>query len=253
MNVLIVDDEPPARSRLRQLLEEDGVHRVVGEAGNGRQALEMAAALQPDVVLLDISMPGLNGIETARHLNTFERPPSIIFTTAYDRYAVEAFDAQAVGYVLKPVRRQRLERALEQAAKLNRSLLAELGRSAGVDERRHHVCARVRGELRLIPLADIDYCIADQKYVRVHHRHGEDLIDDSLKTLEDEFSDTFVRIHRSALVSVARIEALRKTDDGRLEVRLRNDRPGRPASGTKEPLVVSRRHLAEVRRRVRGD
>lgn len=253
MNVLIVDDEPPARSRLRQLLEEDGAHRVVGEAGNGRRALEMTAELQPDVVLLDISMPGLNGIETARHLNSFENPPSIIFTTAYDRYAVEAFDAQAVGYVLKPVRRQRLARALEQAAKLNRSLLAELGRSAGIDDRRHHVCARVRGELRLIPLTDIDYCIADQKYVRVHHRHGEDLIDDSLKTLEDEFPDTFVRIHRSALVSVGRIEALRKTDDGRLEIRLRSDRAARPIAGSGEPLVVSRRHLAEVRRRIRGD
>lgn len=255
MNVLIVDDEPPARSRLKQLIEEGGAHRVVGEAGNGHQALEIAARLEPDVVLLDISMPGLNGIETARHLNTFEKPPCIIFTTAYDRYAVEAFDAQAVGYVLKPVRRQRLERALEQAARLNRNLLAELGRSTGIDGRRHHVCARVRGELRLIPLIDIDYCIADQKYVRVHHRHGQDLIDDSLKMLEDEFPETFVRIHRGALVSVARIESLRKADDGRLEVRLRNDR-ARPAGDpgdAGESLIVSRRHLADVRRRIKGD
>lgn len=256
MNVLIVDDEPPARSRLRQLLEEDGAHRVVGEAGNGRQALEMAAALAPDVVLLDISMPGLNGIETARHLNTFEKPPCIIFTTAYDRYAIEAFDARAIGYVLKPVRRQRLERALEQAARLNRSLLAEIGESTGVDSgvdyRRHHVCARVRGELRLIPLTEIDCCIADQKYVRVHHRHGQDLIDESLKMLEDEFPDTFVRIHRGALVSVARIDSLVKTEDGHFEVRLRGDRP--EAKGAQaEPLVVSRRHLAEVRRRLRGE
>lgn len=253
MNVLIVDDEPPARSRLRQLLEEDGAHRVVGEAGNGRQALQMAAELEPDVVLLDISMPGLNGIETARHLNNFEKPPSIIFTTAYDRYAVDAFDAQAVGYVLKPVRRQRLERALEQAARLNRNLLAEIGRQTGIDDRRHHVCARVRGELRLIPLTDIDYCVADQKYVRVHHRHGADLIDDSLKMLEDEFPETFVRIHRGALVSVARVEALVKGDDNRVEVRLRNDRPGRTRAAEEEPLIVSRRHLAEVRRRLRGD
>jgi two-component system, LytTR family, response regulator AlgR len=253
VNVLIVDDEPPARSRLRQLLEEDGAHRVVGEAANGRQALQMAADLAPDVVLLDISMPGLNGIETARHLNTFEKPPSIIFTTAYDRYAVEAFDARAVGYVLKPVRRQRLERALEQAARLNRNLLAELGKSAGLDDRRHHLCARVRGELRLIPLAEIDYCIADQKYVRVHHRNGQDLIEDSLKMLEDEFPETFVRIHRSALVSVARIESLRKADDGRVEVRLRNDRPARPGGEPEEPLVISRRHLAEVKRRLRGN
>lgn len=251
MNILIVDDEPPARARLRQLLEEDDAHHVVGEAGNGQQALDMTLQLAPDVVLLDVSMPGLNGIETARHLNTFEKPPCIIFTTAYDQYAVEAFDARAVGYVLKPVRRQRLERALEQAARLNRNLLAEIGESAGVDSRRHHVCARVRGELRLIPLADIDYCIADQKYVRVHHRNGQDLIDDSLKVLEDEFPDTFVRIHRSALIAVARIEALRKSPDGRVEVVLRDAAP--PSEEPGEPLIVSRRHLAEVRRRIRGD
>ena len=253
MNVLIVDDEPPARSRLRQLLEEDGAHRVVGEAANGQQALQMAASLAPDVVLLDISMPGLNGIETARHLNGFEHPPCIIFTTAYDRYAIEAFDARAVGYVLKPVRRQRLERALEQAARLNRSLLAELGKSAGLDDRRHHLCARVRGELRLIPLSDVDYCVADQKYVRVHHRNGQDLIDDSLRTLEEEFPETFVRIHRSALVSVARIESLGKIEDGRVEVRLRSHRPDRSGGRPDEPLAVSRRHLAEVKRRLRGD
>lgn len=252
MNILIVDDEPPARSRLRQLLEEGKAHTVVGEAGNGRQALQMALELEPDVVLLDVSMPGLNGIETAHHLNAFEKPPCIIFTTAHDQYAIEAFDARAVGYVLKPVRRQRLELALEQAARLNRSLLAEIGRSAGVDVRRHHVCTRVRGELRLIPVSDIDYCIADQKYVRVHHRHGEDLIDDSLKMLEDEFPETFVRIHRGALVAVTRIEALRKTMDGRVEVKLRSDAAAASNDPT-EPLTISRRHLAEVRRRIRGD
>lgn len=251
MNVLIVDDEPPARSRLRQLLEEGGEHQVVGEAGNGQQALEMAAALSPDVVLLDVSMPGLNGIETARHLNTFEKPPCIIFTTAYDQYAIEAFDARAVGYVLKPVRQQRLERALEQAARLSRSVLSEIGKSSGLNDRRQHLCARVRGELRLIPLADIDYCVADQKYVRVHHRHGNDLVDDSLKVLEDEFPETFVRIHRSALVAVARIEALKKSDDGRVEVTLRRDRPG-PSFTEAEPLVISRRHLSEVKKRIRG-
>ncbi len=252
MNVLIVDDEPPARSRLRQLLEDGATHQVVGEAGNGREALEMAEKLAPDVVLLDISMPGLNGVETAHHLNALDKPPCIIFTTAYDQYAVEAFDARAVGYVLKPVRRERLERALAQAERLNRTVLTDIGKNAGIDGGRQHVCARVRGELRLIAVADIDYCHADQKYVRVHHRQGEDLIDDSLKMLEDEFPEVFVRIHRSALVAVAKIEALRKTEDGRVEVTLRNNRQA-PVGGPVDSLIVSRRHLAEVKKRVRGD
>jgi len=252
VNVLIVDDELPARSRLRQLLEDGGLHRVVGEAGNGREALDLASRLEPDVVLLDVSMPGLNGIETAHHLNAFDKPPCIIFTTAYDDYAIEAFDARAVGYVLKPVRRERLERALQQAARLNRNLLSEIGKSSGMDGGRQHVCARVRGELRLIPVADIDYCHADQKYVRVHHRHGQDLIDDSLKMLEDEFAKVFVRIHRGALVAVSKIETLRKLDDGRLAVTLRGNH-GNPPGEAADSLVISRRHLAEVRRRIRGD
>jgi two-component system, LytTR family, response regulator AlgR len=244
MNVLIVDDEPPARARLRQLLEEDGRHAVVGEAQNGREALDMSAKLAPDVVLLDISMPGISGIETAHHLNALERPPAVVFTTAYDEYAVEAFDARAIGYVLKPVRRERLERAMEQAARLTRGVLNE----AAGGERRQHVCARARGELKLIPVSDIDYFLADQKYVRVSHRGGEDLLDDSLKVLEEEFADRFVRIHRGALVAVEKIGSLRRTEDGRMEVALRSGN-GRSAG---DALVISRRHLAEVRRRLRG-
>lgn len=247
MNVLIVDDEPPARDRLRQLLEEDGRHAIVGEAQNGREALDLSAKLAPDVVLLDISMPGMSGIETAHHLNALEKPPAVVFTTAYDEYAIEAFDARAIGYVLKPVRRERLERAMEQAARLSSGLLNEAAGAAGA-ERRQHVCARARGELKLIPVADIDYFLADQKYVRVSHRGGEDLLDDSLKTLEEEFADRFVRIHRGALVAVAKIESLRRTEDGRMEVALRSGN-GRSEG---DALVISRRHLAEVRRRLRG-
>jgi len=261
LNVLIVDDEPPARTRLRQLLEETAEHTVVGEAQNGEQALELSARLEPDVILLDISMPGLTGIETAHHLNALEKPPCVIFTTAYDRYAIEAFDARAVGYVLKPVRRERLERALQQAARLSHGALGEIGKGFGLTEQRNHVCARVRGDLKLIPLADITYFHADRKYVTVYHRNGTDLIDESLKALEDEFSERFVRIHRKALVAVDKIEALRKTIDGRTEVALRDSgRPGttrhagsRPDRSSEESqLIVSRRHLADVRRRVRS-
>lgn len=247
MNILIVDDEPPARARLRQLLEESGKYAVVGEAQNGQQALDLSAKLLPDIVLLDISMPGISGIETARYLNALEKPPAVIFTTAYDEYAVEAFDARAIGYVLKPVRRERLERALEQAARLNSGALTDVATAT----RRQHVCARARGELKLIPVEDIDYFLADQKYVRVRHRGGEDLLDDSLKTLEEEFADRFVRIHRGALVAVQKVDSLRKSPDGRVEVALRTS-DGRPPESA-DRLVISRRHLAEVRRRIRGN
>lgn len=119
MKVLIVDDEKPARDRLRQLVGDFGEHEVVGEAGNGQQALALASTLNPDVVLLDIRMPGVDGIETAHHLNALDSPPAVVFTTAYDQYAIDAFEARAIGYVLKPVRRERLERALDHAARVS--------------------------------------------------------------------------------------------------------------------------------------
>ena len=246
MNVLIVDDEAPARVRLRQLLEEDGAHTVIGEAGNGKRALELAAELEPDVVLMDIRMPGLNGIETAHHLNTFENPPAVIFATAYDEYAIEAFEASAIGYVLKPVRRERLDQALELAKRLSNSVLGEVAKKSGLPEHRSHVCTRSQGELKLIPVSEVQYFLADQKYVNVFHLNGQDLIDDSLKTLEDEFADTFVRIHRGALVAVTSIESLRQTEDGRSQIVLRGG-----ATDDDDGLIVSRRHLTNVKRRLK--
>ena len=198
MKVLIVDDEAPARDRLRRLLEEDGAHAVVGEAGDGRRALELAQEFSPDVVVLDIRMPGLSGIETAHHLNTFDNPPAVVFATAYDEYAIEAFEASAVGYVLKPVRRERLNQALELAERLSYSVLGTVAKQSGMSARREHVCTRSQGEMKLIPINGVHYFLADQKYVSVFHSNGQDLIDDSLKALETEFADTFVRIHRGA-------------------------------------------------------
>jgi two-component system response regulator AlgR len=245
MKILIVDDEAPARHRLRQLLEEDGTHTIVGEAGNGRRALELAAEFAPDVVVLDIRMPGLSGIETAHHLNTFESPPAVIFATAYDEYAIEAFEASAVGYVLKPVRRERLNQALELAERLSRSVLGAVAKKSGISSRRNHVCTRSHGEMKLIPVIDIRCFLADQKYVSVFHTNGHDLIDDSLKALEEEFEDTFVRIHRGALVALSNIESLRKTEDGRTQVVLRDG-----STDDDEGLIVSRRHLTNVKRRL---
>ena len=247
MRVLIVDDEAPARDRLRQLVDDLDGYEVAGEAANGNEAVEVAAAEKPDIVLLDIRMPGLDGIEAAHHMNASERPPAIVFTTAYDQYAIDAFDACAVGYVLKPVRRARLEAALAQASRLARSTLDEVAGAPGVESRRDHVCAQIGDRLRLIALDDIDYFRADQKYVAVHHSEGVDLIDESLKSLEEAFGDRFVRIHRSALVAIARIETLEKTADGKCRIVLR-----RPSQDDDDALIISRRHVADVRRRLKG-
>lgn len=248
MKVLIVDDEQPARARLRQLLEDEPAYEVAGEAENGSDALRLAAEVQPDIVLLDIRMPGLDGIETAHHLNAMENPPAIVFATAYDEYAIDAFDARAVGYVLKPVRRSRLTAALEQASRLAPSTLTSVASQANLPVTRRHVCARAHGELRLIPVAEIHCFRADQKYVTVDHENGHDLIDEPLKALADEFSDDFVRIHRSALVAVRFVDRIERTADGKSLIVLRDN-----SQVEDKELIISRRHLAEVRRRLKGN
>lgn len=247
MKVLIVDDEGPARARLKQIIEDIDGYEFAAEAGNGEQAIKLASEAGVDIVLLDIRMPGLSGIETAHHLNTLENPPAVVFTTAYDEYAVEAFEARAIGYVLKPVRRSRLEAALEHASRLAGSTLRDIADSSGMSGSRQHVCARVHDRLTLIPIDSIDFFRADQKYVAVHHRGGESLIDESLKALESEFADRFVRIHRAALVAVAKIDVLEKTGDGKTRIVLRGD-----SQGDDKQLIISRRHVAEVRRRLKG-
>ncbi len=247
MKVLIVDDEKPARDRLRQILDDEENYDVVGEAGNGHDAVSRVAELKPDVVLLDIRMPGLDGIETAHHLNALGNPPAVVFTTAYDEYAVDAFEARAIGYVLKPVRRSRLVAALEHAARLAGNTLRELATDAQLDGPRQHVCARVHGELELIPVSDVRCFYADQKYVCVLHDKGQALIDDSLKSLAEEFAERFVRIHRGALVAVDRIAGIEKTDDGKSRVVLRDG-----SQVDDKELIISRRHVAEVRRRLKA-
>jgi two-component system response regulator AlgR len=244
MKLLIVDDEPPARERLRSLLEEIGDCEIVGEAGNGEEALATCGEARPDVVLLDVRMPGLSGIEVARHIDSLEDPPAVIFTTAYDQYAVDAFETEAVGYLLKPVRKEKLAHALRHAGRISPTRLARLAKSAGLEQRREQICARLGDQLRLIPVADIYYFLADQKYITVRHKGGENLIDESLKSLAEEFASDFVRIHRNALVAERQISAVERTDDGQYVVRVRD-------CGT--VLQVSRRHAAELLRRIRGE
>ena len=242
LKVLIVDDEQPARDRLRLLLEDFDGFDVCGEAANGRDAV--AKAKDADIVLLDIRMPDMDGIEAARHINELDKPPAIIFATAYDEYAIEAFDARALGYVLKPVRRQRLAVALEQAERLAAQSVDDLRKA--MPAARQHICTRSHGELKLIPMASIWYCVADQKYVNVHHDDGEDLIDDTLKSLEEEFPRDFVRIHRSAIVKVSRVARVERLEDGRHVVVLRDQ-------SNDNALGVSRRHVADLKRRLKGE
>ncbi len=237
--VLIVDDEAPARARLRQLVGELPPYTVVGEAAHGEEALRLCGELEPDVLLLDIRMPGLDGLEVAGHVAGWPRRPAVVFTTAYDEYAIQAFEAQAVGYLLKPVRRERLQQALEHAARVGR---AQLQRLPGAGPRTQLCAARGRG-FDLIPITQVRCFQADQKYVSVFHSGGEALLDEPLKDLEAEFGDRFLRIHRNALVAVAWIDSLERRDDGAWQVRLKGGYP---------PLPVSRRHVAEVKRRLRG-
>jgi len=247
MKVLVVDDEQPARARLRQLLDDEADYEFIGEAATGEDAVRLSVELRPDIVLLDIRMPGLDGIETAHHLNVMDNPPAVIFTTAYDQYAIDAFDARAVGYILKPVRRSRLAAALEQASRLAPGTLTAVATEANMAVARKHVCARAHGELRLIRVTDICCFRAEQKYITVDHSNGQDLIDESLKTLAEEFSDNFVRIHRSALVAIRCIARIEKTTDGKSRVVLRDN-----SQVDDKELIISRRHLAEVRRRLKG-
>ena len=241
LKVLIVDDEPPARERLRSLLVEIADTEVVGEAINGQQSLERAHELVPDVVLLDVRMPGMDGIEVARHLNALAEPPAVIFTTAFDEYAVNAFDAHAVGYLLKPIRKEKLAAALARAGRLTRPQLQKIA-AAGTEKRRTHIAARRREGLRLIPIEEVQFFFAEQKYTTVRHVNGEDLIEDSLRALEEEFGDAFVRIHRNALVSVRYLERIDRNPEGQYFVRLR---------GCEAPLQVSRRMAGELRERFR--
>lgn len=242
LNVLIVDDEPPARARLQQLVEELPGWRVCASCGNGNEALDLVARLQPAVVLLDIRMPGMGGLEAAQHLCAFDRPPAVIFTTAYDSYALAAFDAQAVDYLLKPIRRERLADALGRAQRLRAAEVGALREAQQPAVRRSHLAVRVRDQLRLIPLRDVRFFRAEQKYVTIVHAGGEDLTDESLKDLEQEFVADFLRVHRSLLVAIRAVEALERDEEGRWWIRLR--------APARDRLPVSRRQIGELKRRL---
>jgi two-component system response regulator AlgR len=241
MRVLLVDDETLARERLRRLLAEVPDCEVCGEAADGHAALHGYEQLQPDVVLMDIRMPGMDGLEAARHLAGLADPPAVIFTTAFGDHALEAFEACAVDYLLKPIRAERLAAALGNARRLTRAQATQLGSDTGGV--RSHICVRVRGNLQLIPVSDIRFFRADHKYVTVRTGDAEYLIEEPLKALEDEFTARFLRIHRNALVAADFIVGLEKDAAGQCVVVL---------GGIDERLEVSRRHQPEVRARLKA-
>lgn len=246
MKILIVDDEAIARKRLRALLQDIAPdHSIVGEAGDGGEALRMIAVSEPDVVLMDVRMPRVDGLCAAREIARLGQPPAVIFITAYDEFAVDAFEICAVDYLLKPVRPQRLEAALQKAQRFTDLVWHKLDAALPPEHRpaRSHLCLYSHGELRLVPLAEVVYFRADSKYISVRTEADEALLEESLVALEQEFGDRFMRIHRNALVAAERVVGLVKLPDGGMGLSLH---------GVPEALEVSRRHLPTVRAWLKG-
>ncbi|MDE2149585.1 MAG: response regulator transcription factor [Gammaproteobacteria bacterium] len=242
MRVVIVDDEPLARERLARLIGGFPGYQVVGQAADGEGALRLIHEQEPDVVLLDIRMGGaIDGLQVARALAEDDFPPSVIFVTAYAEHALSAFDAKADGYLLKPVRRDKLLSALLRLRKLSRAQIPALNAKPGQRPAREFVLATSRDGLTRVAAEDIVYFLADQKYTTVYHLHGEVLVEESLKTLETDFAPWFLRVHRKALVATRFIAGLERGHDDDVQhwVRLRH---------APQPLPVSRRRLAEVKR-----
>jgi two-component system response regulator AlgR len=240
--ILIADDEAPARARLRDLLDECRETfplAIVDEARNGREALEVINREKVDIVLLDIRMPEIDGMEAARHIAGMAEPPAIIFTTAFDSYAIKAFEVNAIDYLLKPIRVERLLVALGKtraAPPISREAL-----EAAANQPRRHLSVHERGKIILVPLADVLYLRAELKYVTVRTEEREHLVEESLTHLEEEFADAFVRIHRNCLVARAAIAGFERnaeeTESGWAVV----------IKGTGEKLPVSRRQHSVVK------
>ncbi|GAB2897466.1 LytTR family DNA-binding domain-containing protein [Uliginosibacterium flavum] len=241
--ILIVDDEAPARERLRDLLGDivaEQPNRVIGMVGNGLEALRLLETTPVDLVLVDIRMPAMDGIEFAQHANLLKPPPPIIFVTAYDEHAVQAFELNAIDYLLKPVRADRLAGALQKAR--HATPVARESLDTIAEPRRHLTCSE-RGKIHLIPIGDVLYLKAELKYVTARTAAREYLLEESLVQLEQEFAERFVRIHRNCLASRAAVVGFERSvgedgGEGYWSVRL---------NGLDELLPISRRQWANVR------
>lgn len=240
--ILIVDDEPPARRRLCQLLGDiarEFPHRIVGEAGDGLAALQRLAQSPADIVLVDIQMPGMNGIELARHFASQQQAPAIVFVTAHEEHALEAFELAAADYLVKPVRAARLLEALRRARRL---ASADFSRVAPTG--RDRLRAVERGQVLLIPVGEILYLRAEQKYVTARTAEREYLLEESLAHLEEEFADRFLRIHRNCLVAPTAVSGVaREADPGHGE----DPHWALTLKHVDEHLPVSRRQWPQVK------
>lgn len=239
MDILIVDDEALARQRLVRMVEKLEDCQVVGEADGAEAALIAICQHDPDVVLLDVRMPGEDGLSLAHRIAQLDDAPALIFCTAFDEYALDAFGTSAVGYLLKPVKAEQLAEVLAKAQRLNKLQRAAISdRPARNADQRSHITAKTRRGVELIPVDDVRYFIADHKYVTVFHLRGEHLLDETLKELEEEFTDRFLRIHRNALISLQHIEAVERNAQGQYQVRL---------ADTEHKPIVSRRHAGNLK------
>lgn len=230
--VLIIDDEQPARDRLRRLLRSMPDYPVAGEAASGSEALERIRSLRPDILLLDISMPGMDGMALARTLQEGGVSPAIVFCTAYQDQALSAFEVEAVDYVVKPVREERLARALEKAGRY-------LGSVDTGPEEEHFLRSTVGGKVVLTPIQRVICLVSEDKYTTVIHEKGSTVIDESLTELENLYPELFFRVHRNALVSRKHLRGLERSGDGHTHALL---------SGTERKPEVSRRNVAALRK-----
>jgi two-component system response regulator AlgR len=240
IRIFIADDEEPARERLKELLSDiagEVPSAVVGEARNGLEAIERMPQSGAEVLLLDIQMPGMGGLEVARHLASLEKPPTVVFVTAHDRHAVEAFELNALDYLLKPVRAERLAAALKKTSAPNREQLAQASQVA-----REYLSVAERNRIVLLPVREIIFLRAEQKYVTVRTSSREHLIEEPLVSLEREFAATFVRIHRNCLVSRAAIRGFERAGGAEEEPHWQV-----ALEGLEERLPVSRRQWPLLR------
>lgn len=234
MRILVVDDEPLARERLLRFIEElESVDSVI-TATNGFDAIEKLKSQAVDIVLLDIRMPGQNGLDVARVIREFDDPPAIIFCTAYDEHALDAFKVNAEAYLLKPIQKTEFLAAIEQCQTINRAQKSALTAQDDIPT----VVVQNGREKERVPLSDIYYFRADQKYVSMFCVSGERVCDESLKTLEERFPQQLIRIHRNTLVPKSRTQRLSRDSKGGYWLHLLN---------VDSPLSVSRRYARELK------
>ena len=251
LRVYIADDEEPARARLKELLADvraEVATSVVGESANGLEVIERLPASGARVLLLDIQMPGMGGLEVARHLGGLEAPPAIVFVTAHDRHAVEAFELNALDYLMKPVRAERLAAALKKALAAGPAPTERLARAARAA--REYFSVAERNRIILVPVGDVVYLKAELKYVTLRTRAGEHLIEEPLIAIEREFGERFIRVHRNCLVARAAVRGFERGKSGTAgDAAGADDEPhwNVVLEGISERLPVSRRQWAAVK------